>query len=398
MSTRDRYIDLLRALALIRVVAFHTFGWAWLPLLFPSMGILLALGGGLAAASIDRAGSTSAFLRKRVRRLLPPFWVFGAAMVAIMVTIGWRVDPETGSAPLTWTNAWLWVLPLAGPPSSAQGYEWTVPLWYIHTYLWFVLLSPAALWLFRRWPLRTLSVPVVTLLLLGLGLVTLEGATHEVVLQLCTYGACWLVGFAHHDGTLRRLPLWPTLAGGVGLLGAGLWYALSHREQYGTYVIDDIPLADMLYCLGAVVVLLRVYPRVTWLSRLPALDRVVTLLNNRAMTIYLWGNAAIAAAAPVLDHSPLAQYFTAGARGSWLMFATAWLLIFVAVLLVGWVEDVAARRPPRLLPWAPARPASPALPSTRTTEGVQPNVVHSPNVVGPVPTPRREQATADRTS
>jgi len=33
-------------------------------------------------------------------------------------------------------------------------------------------------------------------------------------------------------------------------------------------------------------------------------------------------------------------------------FAMAWLLIGVAVLLFGWVEDIAARRPPELIPGA----------------------------------------------
>ena len=31
---RDRYIDSLRALALVRVVTYHLFGWVWLPILF----------------------------------------------------------------------------------------------------------------------------------------------------------------------------------------------------------------------------------------------------------------------------------------------------------------------------------------------------------------------------
>jgi peptidoglycan/LPS O-acetylase OafA/YrhL len=36
MRTRDRYIDFLRALALIRVITYHTFDWVWLPAAFPA--------------------------------------------------------------------------------------------------------------------------------------------------------------------------------------------------------------------------------------------------------------------------------------------------------------------------------------------------------------------------
>ncbi|MFD4683184.1 hypothetical protein ACFWO0_10725, partial [Streptomyces sp. NPDC058461] len=44
---RDRYLDLLRSIALVRVVLYHIFGWAWLTVLFPSMGVMFALAGSL---------------------------------------------------------------------------------------------------------------------------------------------------------------------------------------------------------------------------------------------------------------------------------------------------------------------------------------------------------------
>ncbi|NEK59049.1 acyltransferase family protein [Geodermatophilus sabuli] len=378
MRQRDRYIDFLRAFALIRVMTYHTFGWAWLPLAFPSMGIMFALGGGLVAASLDRAGSARAFLRKRVRRLLPPFWVFGAVMVAVMVALGWQVDSDLGQ-PFSWSTIWLWLLPLSDPPSSAQGFEWVVAVWYIRIYLWFLLLSPAMLWLFRRWPLRMMALPPVVLIVTVLGLVELGGRTYDNVVLLAAYACCWMLGFAHHDGKLRELPLKRTLLAGVALLGIGLWYALTHQEQYGTYNIDDIPLANMPYCLGAVLILLRIYPRFTWLERLPTLGAVISLFNSRAMTIYLWGNFAIAMSPIVLGYSPLAQYDTDDARGMVVEYATAWTLVFVAVLAVGWVEDVGAGRRPRLLPWDRVRP----VPASRPAPELAPvrQVVFQDNVV-----------------
>lgn len=48
---RDRYLDLLRSIALVRVVCYHLFGWAWLTVLFPSMGVMFALAGSLMARS-----------------------------------------------------------------------------------------------------------------------------------------------------------------------------------------------------------------------------------------------------------------------------------------------------------------------------------------------------------
>jgi peptidoglycan/LPS O-acetylase OafA/YrhL len=355
MGQRDRYIDFLRTFALIRVMTYHTFDWAWLPMAFPSMGIMFALGGGLVAASLDRAGSARSFWRKRVRRLLPPFWVFGAVVLAAMFAVGWRVESSYHS--FDWSTAWLWLLPLSDPPYSADAFDWVVPLWYIRVYLWFILLSPAMLWLFRRWPLRMMAIPPVVLIVTVLGLVELGGRTYDNIVELSIYACCWMIGFAHHDGKLRRLPLKRTLAVGVALLGIGLWYAFTHQEQYGTYNIDDVPLANMPYCLGAVLILLRIYPKFTWLDRLPTLGAIVSLFNSRAMTIYLWGNVAIAMAPVVLAYTPIAGWDTDDARGMVVEYLTAWALIFLAVLAVGWVEDVAAARRPRLLPWDRVRPA-----------------------------------------
>jgi hypothetical protein len=37
-------------------------------------------------------------------------------------------------------------------------------------------------------------------------------------------------------------------------------------------------------------------------------------------------------------------------ESQWFMFAIGWVLIWIAIPLFGWVEDVAARKKPRLLP------------------------------------------------
>ncbi|MBG6183441.1 hypothetical protein IWX65_001392 [Arthrobacter sp. CAN_A214] len=52
---RDRYLDLLRAIALVRIVALHTFFNAvWLTVVFPSLGVMFALAGALMARSLER--------------------------------------------------------------------------------------------------------------------------------------------------------------------------------------------------------------------------------------------------------------------------------------------------------------------------------------------------------
>ena len=359
---RDRYVDGLRALALVRVTFYHAFGWAWLPLVFPSMGVMFALGGSLVAGSLSRRdGSAWPVLRKRLRRLLPPLWIYGAVLAVLMTWAGWTVTRSAGT-PITWLSALRWVVPYADPPGSAWGDTFVLPLWYLRTYLWLLLLSPMLLWLFRRHPVPTLLVPAALLAGIAVGTIEASTATGDTLEHLGIFGTCWMLGFAHHDGMLRRLPRGRTVVAAVLLLALGLAYALTHQRGDSGWDIDDIPVANAAYSAGAVLLLLRLYPRRTVLDRMPRLSGVVAVINARAMTLYLWGNLAIWTAGPVLERLPLpAGLPPGGPLAQALQFALAWCLLGVAVLAVGWVEDVAAGRPPRVNPW-PRAPRAPREP------------------------------------
>ena len=358
-SRRDRYIDTLRVLALVRVMTYHTFGFVWLPLVFPSMGVMFALAGSLVAGSLDRAPHGHyKVLGKRLRRLLPPVWVLGLVLVPVMLSNGWDATPAPdGEAdPFSWSRLLLWVLPVGTPTFDGQGYDWVLPLWYIRSYLWFLVASPALLWLFRRWPVRTLMIFPLVVALQESTLIDLYDRAGDVVLSAGIYGACWLLGFAHHDGMIQRMRLRLVLPLGGLLVSVGLGYALLPGDGWN---IDDIPLSACLYSLGFVLILLRFYPDFSWLSRHPWLDGLVSLMNARAMTIYLWGNVAIWAAPPVIDMTPLSRWYDESWRGYALQYGAAWLLVGLAVVAFGWVEDLAARRSPRLLPWPAGRPSRP---------------------------------------
>jgi hypothetical protein len=77
-------------------------------------------------------------------------------------------------------------------------------------------------------------------------------------------------------------------------------------------------------------------------------DAAVTLLNSRAVTIYLWHNVAITAAFPLGDWLHVWVFGDVLAEVGYTAIAL-WLLVLI-VIHVGWVEDVAARRRPRLVP------------------------------------------------
>ncbi len=341
---RDGYFDTLRALALVRVVTYHTFGWAWCGLVFPSMGVMFALAGTLMAKSLERPAAR--VLRGRLRRLLPPFWFWGLFVVLAMLVHGWMPD---------WRIVY-WIVPLGDPPGNAWGEQAWEILWYLRTYLWFVLLSPPLLRLFRLAPVPVLLLSLAPVLVLNFLRAGPDGRLGSALWDLSTYLFCWILGFAHRDGVLRRTR--PALVALLSLaaLGYGAWYAFAHQADVGTYDLDENPLAQAFWSAGYVTLLMwgKAYFRIGFarLARFPRLDRAVTVFNARAVTIYLWHEIALILAVPLIDRFWQVPAFERylPLESQWFMFGIGWILIAGFVLACGWVEDVAARRKPRLLP------------------------------------------------
>ena len=365
---RDRYLDLLRSLALVRVVLYHLFGWAWLTVLFPSMGVMFALAGSLMARSLNRPALS--VIRGRIRRLLPPLWAFSAVILPLMFMGGWKLseDPDHSG---TWGLLELvnYVIPIGAPP-----YPWEVgfpkdllestwadqavgPLWYLRAYLWFVLASPLLLWAFRRVPWATLLAPLALTAVVGTGVVSIPGELGNAVTDFAVYGSCWVLGFAHHEGVLAKVPRYLAVSGSVLVMAFGLWWASGHPGPEG-WDLNDIPLAQAAWSLGFVVILLQYSP--SWQElpgRLARWDKLVTLSNNRAVTIYLWHNMLIMATVPIIDLAyrlPFMQSDRAvaalDATDTVWMFFLVWPLIGLAIVAFGWIEDLAAKRGPRVWP------------------------------------------------
>jgi peptidoglycan/LPS O-acetylase OafA/YrhL len=329
-ARRNRYFDLLRAIALVRVVTYHAAGAAWLHVAFPAIGVMFGLAGSLMARSLDNRPPVRV-VGSRLRRLLPPVWVYGA----MAVLFGWEV---LGSGGQRWVHVAFWLFPLRDPHQLAVGSGIVDTLWYLRTYLWLILLSPVLRWLFRRWPLPTLLAPLVAAG--AFGLVNSGWAGRGLVANLFGYGTCWLLGFAEYEGLLAAVP--PAMAIGLGAIGGLAGIGLLAVRPGPELTSDSIALGYALWSAAMVLLVLWWRPDVSWLARVPVLDRFVGAINARAVTIYLWHDPAIVAAGvlSVMVGLPL----VGAAR-----LPLALVLTAAAAVLFGWVEDLAAKRRPTLL-------------------------------------------------
>ncbi|MFE2164506.1 acyltransferase [Streptomyces sp. NPDC059447] len=369
---RDRYLDLLRALALGRVVLYHNFGWFWLPLVFPSMGVMFALAGSLMTRSLSRPAL--GVIRGRLRRLLPPMWLFGGIMITFQLLDGWGPDSE-GHPNWWWGKLAFWILPLSTPPYGDElggfsGFEhhveqtWAaqviVPLWYLRAYLWYVLLSPLMLWALRKFPVVTLFTPLAVVIAMNTFFVDQEfvyGRVWETANDFAVFGSCWILGMAHQEGLLKKIPQYVVPSIAPLVMVAGLWYLNTRPVDPSQPTdIEAWPIAQALWSLGFVAMLLHVSPSwEQWPRPLERWNGLVSLLNSRAVSVYLWHQVALVAAIPLIDPLWNIPFFYTNL--TWLL-SSQWFTLLVAIPLIGllvltfgWVEDVAAKRPPRLFPY-----------------------------------------------
>jgi hypothetical protein len=291
-ATRELYLRLLLVLA----VAASGLSSAWVAVV-PSAGLLLAGAAAMLASSSGRHGVAGPAVRSRLLRLLLPYWVFAAAVLAFR-----------GRSWASWADAWRWLLPLrpAGSPDA-----WTAGLAVLPVWFWLLVLSPPLLWLARRWPLRVMAVPVLVLVPISVGLATGSGAVHDVLVALCTFGCCWVLGFAYADGRLVRVPVLVGVGLGSAAIALGVWVAAG-------------PLGALLLGTGGVLLLLRAEPAFCWLFRLRRTAAVLRFLTDRVVTAVLWVGPAVAAALLLVD--------------GWLVHPVAVALLVVAVVALGWPE------------------------------------------------------------
>ncbi|MCO5974110.1 acyltransferase family protein [Actinoallomurus soli] len=350
--SRNRYVDLLRVIAVVLVVLGHwlaisityhgghlegqdvmaRLSWTeWLSLPFQVMPVFFLVGGFANAASWTshrtRGESWGCWLYGRAIRLVAPTTAYVLVAVAVVaVCRAAKVDPA--------------VLRRAG---------WAVALhlWFLPIYLGLLAVTPGLHAAHRRWGL---GVPAV-LALGAAGVNTAVLLSHPPLLgwadYLLVWGVVYQLGLAWHHGALtrtRRRPL--TLAAmGITVLVGLVWlgpFPVSMVGVPGARIKNSAPpsVALLAFAIGQVGLLLAAEPAMTRLLRRPHLWRAVARTNRMVMTLYLWHMAPVILAAVTLYPTGLLPPAPIG--------SSAWLrqrLIWMFALTVLFIPMAMALRP-----------------------------------------------------
>lgn len=342
---RESFLDTVRSIATVRVVLWHAFGTPALSYLVASMPTMFFVAGSLLAASLDRRPATEV-LRSRAKRLLIPFWIFGAFVFVCLGIAHLRVGTSaTAVSPLSLLG---WLVPLVDPKASAWEGGWLAqPLWYLRAFLWLLIAAPLLRRLHRRFP-RAIYLPMVALVFVVDWWVRHPASAPPgfatwrwYVGDFALYAVFLILGFAHRDGAFRAMDRrarveWAGIAAAVAVI----WCVT--QPIVGDIVNNSYP-AHLFVGLAWLFAFLTLEPVLAKGGSARGIGAVVRWLTKRSMTVYLWHTTAIVAGYWILD-----RFAPSLPR----IAIIPLLVVFVPVLaaLTGWAEDLSAGRPMKMWP------------------------------------------------
>ncbi len=326
--SRSVYLDALRAVALVRVIVFHATG-SWMVTAFTAMPLMFFIAGTLYAASLDRRPAGTV-VKDRYRRIMVPYWGYLVAMVVLWGAMG--VLGEI--TPVNWVGFLFPVVSLGGPigPGADDALHLTwFALWYIQMHLVLSLVGG---------PLRRWQQHHARALWGGLGALFLLGALGAPGLSIAVfYAACWIIGYSHHDGKVEAWirPRWTRVCLVLGPIGAVAFFGFHSRAVVvAAFGVAFLGVFWLALALG-------LQPRIEpWLEG-RAQRSVTTWFSQRSLTIYLWHGVALYV---------MVELDLPGALATRL--AGCAVLLVVAVMAFGWLEDIAAKRAVQLWPRLPS--------------------------------------------
>jgi peptidoglycan/LPS O-acetylase OafA/YrhL len=354
---RDRAVDALRALAIAGVIGGHWLVTAlvtgssqhgtvlhddsplasmpWLaPLswVFQTLAVFFLVGGYSAARGYRGQGKAEylPWLRKRMVRLARP--IVALAAVWVPVTVG------------------MW---LAGVPAATVHtivFLVISPLWFLGVYAVLTALTPAAMWLVRRFGAWAAAFPVAVVAVADLVRFGLHGPSWVGWVNLpAGWLVPYLIGIAWAQGLLtqgslrgRRVPAL-MLAGGAAATAALIaWagYPASMVGVNGAHISNLNPptLAAVTFGIAQCGLALLLRDRLARLMRRPLAWAAIAMVNLSAMTLFLWHQTAFVTVSSVgLLAGRVPGLLTAPTSGLWVAERLIWLPVFAIMLSGLWL-------------------------------------------------------------
>jgi cellulose synthase (UDP-forming) len=317
---RDSFLDVVRALSIVRVIFWHALGFWWISWTFAAMPAVFYVSGAVLAKSMRKTDCWTV-VKGRLRRLVPPYLAFiciGMAGVLIAEpsvledstasVVSWLV-PYRAPAPLAWEDGWL-----------------STPLWFLRALVLVLLLTPVLRPIGRRLP-GALLFPCW----LGL-LVALDWWVNEQTTEMATgivrgmadivcFGGFFALGAGAHHLRYKLSRAWrwwlAALFGAAGV-GAALMSPPIDWVVNNSYVLLG------LVGLSWLLVMLAMEDQMRHLGSLPALKRFVGWITDGSMSIYLWHTLALVFA-----------YYIVGAPtspGQYVILASVFVVVLVSVV------------------------------------------------------------------
>ena len=338
---RTALLDLMRTVALLRVVALHITGIDPLSMV-ASIPIIFFVAGALYAKSMQRRRGLIV-IKDRYRRILPSMFAYATMLMVLYAGLGLLTSSWTSV-----TDAAGWITELGiydaarlfvpvlsleapvgpGDPDQAVFWTWNA-LWYVHTHLLLALIGPLLVKAYQRWFRGTLIVLGVIWLLDAV----LSGGNSNTY----TFMVCFVAGFAFTDGKLLEVPRRTLKQAALALAVIGLAFVpLAPSLAINTWGPSLLPIgaAWVAACLAYREVLEQV-----------AVGRffkpLIAFVNRRALTIYLWSLLGVYLSR--IWFPPEGSLLQLAGIAIVSMLVTA-AVTLVACVAVGWIEDLAGKK------------------------------------------------------
>jgi CubicO group peptidase (beta-lactamase class C family)/peptidoglycan/LPS O-acetylase OafA/YrhL len=321
---RDQALDLLRVVAIGRVLLWHLYAQTWLTW-FAAIPLMFFVAGTLLASN----GSYWLFLRRRLKRLLLPLWFYGAVIAMVSLAFAADIHQTTRAGIL---NALEWDVPVVDPNDAAWSGGWmSSHLWYLRAYLWIIVAAPLLVWAAGRISRAFLSI--------SLGVLAFEMASRTGILQgqlrvilgdFLVYGFFAMLGIAYSQHRLIssiRTRSIVAIGAGVAAVGYGAVFGLPIGGVNASYPAIALTGIAWLAAIGAAEGPIRK------LSEVPRVAAITRRVSRRSLTIYLWHPACILFAVWLIPGKSILKgvaQLTVTVGG-----------IVLAIAVVGWVETLA---------------------------------------------------------